>query len=104
MLLIPNGTGLLSSFQLAGPWHRTKSRSHSDDAKSQNSPLPEPREEAADRDTSTFLQSLRISETDTYRQTGRDNITLKLKHMAIYFSDSSHRLPPLPPLFGGGAS
>lgn len=28
---------------------------------------------------------------------GRYNITLNLKHRAIYFSDSSHRLPP-PPL------
>lgn len=29
---------------------------------------------------------------------GRYNITLKLKHMAIYFSDSSHRFPPPPSL------
>lgn len=27
---------------------------------------------------------------------GRYSITLKLKHMAIYFSDSSHRFPPPP--------
>lgn len=44
----------------------------------------------------SLLQSLRISKIDINGQMGRYNNTLKLKHVAVYFSDSSHRFPPSP--------
>lgn len=106
MLLIPNGKGLLSSSQRAGPRCRTKSLFHLDDAESQNGLSLGRRQQIAQSsghiDTHPYraLEYLRLIRTE---QTGRYNSTLKLKHVAIYLSDSSHRLPPpLPPLFGGG--